>query len=246
MDTIPPITLAAATAALRAPFPTGVEQYRVGPTWEQDGARWTRPLAYIDARAVFARLDEAVGPDNWASDIERLAPGVYVCRLTVCGITRADVGQAGDNEGEKEKSGVSDAIKRAAVQFGVGAYLYERDLPPVRLERRGNDWVLPRGWRPPPAHATSPSATPSSSSPRTAPTDGSPPSSTVTTPTPPRPITTRQLDTIRDLVARRPGGTEHLDQLLDGIPLEELTSAQASRVIEKLLDHRTRPGRRAG
>lgn len=240
MNTIPQVTLAAASGALRAPFPQGVEQYRAGPCWDQGGGRWTRPLAYIDARAVFARLDEAVGPDNWSSDIERLAPGVYVCRLTVCGITRADVGQAGEHEGEKEKSGVSDAIKRAAVAFGIGRYLYDLDLPPVRLERRGNDWVLPRGWRLPLASATSPSATttPSTNRPTTSPTN--------TTNSNPRLITDRQLATVRDLLGRRAGGSEELELLLDGTPLDELTSAQASRLIEKLLDHQTRPGRRAG
>lgn len=140
--------LEAASALLRAPFPPGVEQYRAGPSWTQNGERWTRPLAYIDARAVFARLDEAVGPDHWATRLERLAPGVYLCALTICGVTRTDVGQAGENEGEKEKSGASDAIKRAAVQFGVGAYLYDQELPPAKMEQRGQDWVLPRNWRP--------------------------------------------------------------------------------------------------
>lgn len=96
---------------------------------------------------MFARLDETVGPDAWSTRIDRLSPGIYLCHLSVCGVTRTDVGQAGEHECEKEKSGVSDAIKRAAVQFGIGAYLYERELPAVKLERRGNDWALPRNWR---------------------------------------------------------------------------------------------------
>lgn len=134
--------------ALRAPFKPGAEQYRAGPTWERDGVRYTRPLAYIDARAVFDWLDEAVGPGGWSTELERLGPGVYLCRLSVFGATRTDVGMAGEHESEKEKSGASDAIKRAAVQFGIGRYLYDLDLPPVALERRGSDWVLPPGWKP--------------------------------------------------------------------------------------------------
>lgn len=137
------------TDALRAPFPPGQEQYRLGPTWDAQGERWGRPLAFIDARAVFDRLDAAVGPSGWETQLERLGPGVYLCKLIILGVTRSDVGMAGDTESEKEKSGASDAIKRAAVQFGVGAYLYQRELPSVKLERRGNDWSLPRGWRPP-------------------------------------------------------------------------------------------------
>lgn len=127
---------------LKAPFLAGEERYRVGPTWERDGKSFTRPLAYIDARAVFERLDEVVGPDNWETHLERLAPGVFLCRMTVLGVTRSDVGMAGENESEKDKSGASDAIKRAAVQFGIARYLYQKDLPVVALER-GN---LPSGY----------------------------------------------------------------------------------------------------
>jgi hypothetical protein len=43
-----------------------------------------------------------------------------LCRLTVLGITKEDVG-----EGEDLKSAFSDAFKRVAVKFGVGRYLYE-------------------------------------------------------------------------------------------------------------------------
>ena len=143
-----PTNLREALDALRAPFPVGQEQYRIGPTWEANGERWGRPLAFIDARAIFDRLDEAVGPDGWSTRLERLAPGVYSCQLTVHGITKTDVGMAGANEGEAEKSGASDAIKRAAVQFGIGRYLYTLELAPVKLERRGSEWTLPRGWRP--------------------------------------------------------------------------------------------------
>ena len=83
-------------------------------------------LAYIDARAVMRRLDEAVGPGNWSFDYEvQDAPD---CRrvkgmLTVLGVLRCDAGEA-DKEGEPLKSAVSDALKRAAVHFGVGRFLY--------------------------------------------------------------------------------------------------------------------------
>lgn len=145
--------LAELSEALKSPFPPGEEQYRVGNTWERDGKQFGRVLTYIDARAVFDRLDAVVGPGNWSSElipVERTA-GAYLCRLTVLGVTKTDVGQAGADEGEKEKSGASDAIKRAAVQFGIGRYLYELDLPPAQLEPagKGGKWQLPRGYKPP-------------------------------------------------------------------------------------------------
>jgi hypothetical protein len=58
-----------------------------------------------------------------------------VCRLSVkigeAWVTKMDVGGPSDqkDEGDRRKAAFSDALKRAAVKFGVGRYLY--DLPPV-------------------------------------------------------------------------------------------------------------------
>src|SRR5207248_1048086 len=82
-----------------------------------------RALAYIDARDVMRRLDAVVGPGNWTFDFDLLAPDGKMVkgRLTVFGVTKCDAGQAED-EGEPLKSAVSDALKRAAVHFGIGRY----------------------------------------------------------------------------------------------------------------------------
>ncbi len=84
-------------------------------------------VAYVDARVVIDRLDEVVGPWNWKDEYEVLVSeegesGRVVevkCRLTVLGVTKEDVG-----EGDSMKAAFSDALKRAAVKFGVGRYLY--------------------------------------------------------------------------------------------------------------------------
>lgn len=102
-------------------------------------------VCYIDARDVATRLNEAAGGD-W-HDEYRNPPTVLnsglQCDLTVCGVTRIDVG-ASDNDNETEKSAYSDAFKRAAVKFGVGAYLY--DLPKFYATPKqvGNNYYLPR------------------------------------------------------------------------------------------------------
>lgn len=218
-------TLESALGALRAPFPPGQEQYRLGPTWEAQGERWGRPLAFIDARAVFDRLDAAVGPAGWETHLERLGPGVYMCKLTILGVTRSDVGMAGDNESEKEKSGASDAIKRAAVQFGVGAYLYQRDLPPVKLERRSNDWILPKGWRPP----SGPSAV-----------DASTDSNTVAFPASKTGAATRKQIAKIGVEVSRVGwsdddGRAHLQRLYQKRSRLELSAAEASEFIDHVV-----------
>lgn len=45
------------------------------------------------------------------------------CNLTVLGVTKSDVGTP--SMAEQLKGATSDALKRAAVKFGVGAYLYD-------------------------------------------------------------------------------------------------------------------------
>jgi hypothetical protein len=116
-------------------------------------------VAFVDARTVMERLD-AVCPGEWAFDV-KLFPGTPPTargRLTVLGLTRSDVGEAGEGEAGTLKAAASDALKRCAVHFGVGRYLY--DLPRVWVAwdegRRAPaepprlpDWALPEEERAP-------------------------------------------------------------------------------------------------
>jgi hypothetical protein len=119
-------------AALAAPFDT--QEVRVR---SQAG----RQLHYITARTAMNRLDDVLGPENWWDEY---APGEnsVMCRLTVRlpdgqMITKADAGgYAGmPDSGDDEKSGVSDAFKRAAAKFGVARYLYRDGVPSFVRER---------------------------------------------------------------------------------------------------------------
>lgn len=84
-----------------------------------------RALPYIDARSVMRRLDAVVGPGNWSFDFDLLSTTGKMVKgkLTVLGVTKFDAGESSD-EGEPLKSAVSDALKRTAVHFGIGRYLY--------------------------------------------------------------------------------------------------------------------------
>lgn len=87
-------------------------------------------LAYVDARVVQDRLDEVLGVTGWQDEYEFLSDGSVVCRLKVRlggeWITKVDVGGQSEqpDEGDRRKAAVSDALKRAAVKFGIGRYLY--------------------------------------------------------------------------------------------------------------------------
>lgn len=119
---------------LRQPFTPEAVKFRIqGKINSRD--KTVRVLTYIDARLVAERLSE-VDP-NWSASYNFIGKkendplGVtehlpVACMLNIKGVQRADVGQNGDKELDDKhvKSAISDSFKRAAVPFGVGAYLY--------------------------------------------------------------------------------------------------------------------------
>jgi len=123
---------------LKKPFDVKSIGVRVGAV-SPDRTRGI-PMLYISARDVMDRLDEVAGPENWEFDCELLhcnsdtvaVRGV----LTVHGVTRCDVGEAA-TETEPFKSAVSDALKRCAVHFGIGRYLYSVPSKWYPLDQNG-------------------------------------------------------------------------------------------------------------
>ena len=94
-----------------------------------------RQLSYITARTVMNRLDTVLGPENWWDEYAPSESSV-LCRLTIrlpdgSTLTKSDAGgYAGmADSGDDDKSGYSDAFKRAAVKFGVGRHLYGDGVP---------------------------------------------------------------------------------------------------------------------
>jgi len=102
-------------------------------------------VPYINNRCVMHRFDAAFGPENWTSEFREISNG-FLCRLTVIikdinRIVHREDGASKTNI-EPEKGGISDAMKRAAVQFGLGRCLY--DYPRVMIECEGKfipDWA---------------------------------------------------------------------------------------------------------
>jgi len=111
---------------LEAPFAANEVKFK--PT-AVNGAR-ALACPYICARVVMDRLDETLGVAGWRDEYECLADGSVVCRLSLLigsdWITKADVGSPSEqpDEGDRRKAAFSDALKRAAVKFGIGRYLY--------------------------------------------------------------------------------------------------------------------------
>jgi hypothetical protein len=114
------------TAALAAPF--AAEEVRFKPA-VVSGQR-ALALAYVDGRSIMDRLDAVVGVGGWQDSYRVLPDGSVMCRLRLKigdqWITKVDVGGQSEQAdgGDRMKAAFSDALKRAAVKFGVGRYLY--------------------------------------------------------------------------------------------------------------------------
>src|SRR5262245_56661773 len=149
--------------ALAQPFEP--EEVKVRP---QGG----RQLQYITARTVMNRLDDVLGPANWWDEYLPQEHSV-ICRLTIrlpdgTTLTKSDAGgYAGmSDSGDDDKSGFSDAFKRAAVKFGIGRYLYRDGVPRFLREQATLGSPQAEECRPPhafarlapPAHGPAPDA----------------------------------------------------------------------------------------
>lgn len=131
-------------AAIAAPLPPEAISWRQdGRPTERAGKHFARFVAFIDAQFVRERLDEIV-PGNWDSALELLPPvknayaeGVpevdelvsFKCRLTILGVSRESAGT-----GKDYKTADTDAFKRAAVRYGIGAELYAYGPNYVQVE----------------------------------------------------------------------------------------------------------------
>lgn len=128
-------------AALQAPFPPDRVSWRIGSTTQDKNKGMA--LAYIDARDVYERLDAVCGPGGWQCRYS------HADKKTICEVGIKVGGEwvwkangAGDSDVEAEKGALSDAVKRAAVVWGIGRYLYDIDSPWVEIETKGKSHVI--------------------------------------------------------------------------------------------------------
>lgn len=128
-------------AALALPFRPELVEVKPGAVSEEKGR--CLALAYVDARHYQARLDVVATPAGWSVEYRPLSERAVLCRLTVLGVVREDVGEAESSDPNQATSAAMQAFKRACAAFGLGRYLYT-DLPQlwVDAEKRGKNWVI--------------------------------------------------------------------------------------------------------
>lgn len=128
-----------ATAGLAAPFDAQDIEWRIARSGVKNGKPWGMCLAYLTNRAIMDRLDGVLGPENWKNEFTRWGEKGVMCglslRLNGEWVTKWD--GAEETDIESVKGGFSSAMKRAAVQWGIGRYLYGLEEGWAKFEEHG-------------------------------------------------------------------------------------------------------------
>lgn len=139
------------------PFEWDEVEYRLASTGEFEGKPRGQAAAYITARAVMRRLDAVCDARGWRwSDRYRREPfdeNHVECTITIhypdgSRLSRSDVGEghAGDgSDADPIKTAYSDALKRAAVHWGIGRDLYGLPKTWVAIEVKGRSKTIADG-----------------------------------------------------------------------------------------------------
>ena len=117
-----PRTLSQVAKELTRPFE--VWQVEVKPGAITKDKTRALALAYADLRAYQDRLDEVVGLEGWSVEYRQIGNSAMVCRLTIMGHTREDVGEPSEDGSNPATEALAQAFKRACSAFGLGRYLY--------------------------------------------------------------------------------------------------------------------------
>lgn len=116
---------------LRDPFEPQDLEWRILRAGKNKKGIWAQAVAYVTNRAIQARLDDVVGPFGWKNEYREWHGSAQICGISIwCSdrdgwVTKWD--GAENTDIEAVKGGLSDSMKRAAVQWGIGRYLYEED-----------------------------------------------------------------------------------------------------------------------
>ena len=132
-------------AALAAPFTSSDIEWRVSVTSQSKNSGLA--VAYVTNRAIQNRLDDTVGVDGWYNEFIPWKNGAaQLCGISIyfaekdIGLTKFD--GADDSDIEAVKGGLSDSMKRAAVEWGIGRYLYGMDQIWVDVIPRGKSFAI--------------------------------------------------------------------------------------------------------
>lgn len=114
---------------LDAPFAADDIEWRIQQSGKTGAGKvWAMVLAYVTNRAIMKRLDDVCGKAGWKNEYRDIPNnGGVECGISIKvgdeWITKWDAAE--QTQVEAVKGGRSGAMKRAAVQWGIGRYLYD-------------------------------------------------------------------------------------------------------------------------
>lgn len=140
---------------LAVPFSPEEIEWRVQQAGEKGGRFWCLVVPYVTNRAIQQRLDEVCGPENWRNEFLPGPDGGVLCGLSIrvtVQTTNLTTGETIESwewvckfdgaenptmQGGEVKGGISNAMKRAAVQWQIGRYLYALEETFAIVNERG-------------------------------------------------------------------------------------------------------------
>lgn len=122
----PLLSIHEVTEKLRQPFAESDIEWRVQRVVSMQNGNKAIVVPYVQNRAIQNRFDDVFGVVGWENEFRELHDGV-ICGISIWvngrKITKWD--GADRTNIEPTKGSISASMKRCAVQFGVGRYLYD-------------------------------------------------------------------------------------------------------------------------
>lgn len=129
--------------ALQKPFPAEDIEWRVQRAVRTQYGDKAMVLAYVTNRAIMERLDQVFGVAGWKNDYEEWRDKGVKCNIS-CKVDGEWVSKsdgADTTDIEATKGGFSASMKRAAVQWGIGRYLYNLTENKVDVNPKGQNYI---------------------------------------------------------------------------------------------------------
>lgn len=132
-------------AKLQEPFPPEGIEWRLQQAGKKGEKFWAKCLAYVTNRAIQQRLDDVCGPENWRNEFAPAPCGGIMCGISILVPRDGPFGNewvtkwdgAENTDVEAVKGGLSGSMKRAAVQWGIGRYLYDLEEGWAQIHEKG-------------------------------------------------------------------------------------------------------------
>lgn len=130
---------------LQEPFSADDIEWRVQRSMSTAKGNKAIVLAYVTNRAIQKRLDDIFGPYGWRNQFQEWRNEATICGISVYNpetqdwITKWD--GADETQVEATKGSFSASQKRAAVQWGIGRYLYNLEEVWVDVKSTGQNYI---------------------------------------------------------------------------------------------------------